>query len=174
MDPKPSEHPIQAFFEEAVHRSLAHKLGMPGYEDVEAYLAAMLVRFAHRERLFALRDSEGHRLERIEDMLPEGDIRQNAMTFEREREVHRHIGDYLLFWSGMFPEHLPNATGAPTIPDAVRQGSESYEIVSSFDYVPFDAEAPLYRKLSFEFEMFRVGLLLVRESLAGLRPPGPA
>jgi hypothetical protein len=88
-------------------------------------------------------------------MLAEGDVRLNADSFEREREVHKHIGDYILFWSGLNPHYLQRLKlddGRELVCDYTRQGKQSYFVVSTFDYRPFDSEAPTFRKLSDGFE----------------------
>jgi hypothetical protein len=168
------EHPIKAFFQEAVHVSFSNRLGMRNFEDVEMYLAEMLAKFMHDEEIFAIRDAHGRRLRNIPDMLAEGDVRLNADSFEREREVHRHVGDFLMFWSGLFPEFL-DSVGAHVhdgLIDAIKQGQHSYYVVSSFDYPPYDWEAPTFLKLSREFEGCRIGLNLVRASFEGFQLQG--
>jgi hypothetical protein len=168
------QHPIRAFFQEAVHDSLNRRLGMRNMEEVEIYLAELLAKFLHDEEIFAIRNAKGRRIRSVPDMLAEGDVRLNAESFEREREVHRHIGDFLLFWSGLFPEFLESvgATAKDGLIDAVRQGRHSYYVVSSFDYAPFDLEAPVFKKLSEEFEGCREGLALIRASFEGFRLQG--
>ncbi|HRK20774.1 MAG TPA: hypothetical protein PLX06_03155 [Fimbriimonadaceae bacterium] len=165
---------IEVFFREAVHESLHDRLGLRNMEDVENYMAGLLARFLHDEKIFAIRDAHGRRVRSVAEMLAEGDVRLNAASFEREREVHRHIGDFLLFWSGLFPEFLDSIRdhAADGLIDAVRQGSESYYIVSSFDYAPYDSEAPTFRKLSNEFLACREGLRLMRGSFEGFRRQG--
>jgi hypothetical protein len=67
------------------------------------YLANLLVRFARSEAITGYRDAEGRRLTQVVDMLQEAEHRQA----KPRRELHRHIGDYTLFWTGVFPEALP-------------------------------------------------------------------
>ncbi len=165
-------HPLRAFFQDALHETFAQRVGLRDCEDVEAYLAQLLVLFLHHENIFALRDSGGRRLETVAEMLAEGDVRLNATSFDREREVHRHIGDFLLFWSGLFPEFLSGSPGLESVEDAVQRGRFSYFIVSSFDHAPYDSEAPTFRKLSMEFEACREGLLMVRAAFEGFQGPG--
>lgn len=167
-------HPIEIYFREAVHEALNRRLGLREMEDVEVYVASLLAKFLHEEAIFAIRDAYGRPIRSIVEMLAEGDVRLNAESFEREREVHRHIGDFLLFWSGLFPEFLESvgASAGDGLIDAVKQGAESYYIVSSFDYAPFDREAPTFRKLSIEFAACREGLSLMRASFDGFRRLG--
>jgi hypothetical protein len=163
------DHPIRHYFAGALHESLT-RIGLQESE-VEGYLAEMMVRFLHRDGLYEIRDAFGHRLESVTDMVAEGDVRLNANSFDREREVHRHIGDFLLFWSGVYPEFLKNLT-APTSKDAmldpVRQGRFSYHLVSTFDHGDYARQAPVFRKLSEDFEGYRYGLSLVRDRFDGL------
>ena len=45
--------------------------------------------------------SRGRRVWQVAERLVEGDVLLNATSFEREREVHKHIGDFTLFWTGL-------------------------------------------------------------------------
>ncbi|MBL4883773.1 MAG: hypothetical protein JKY95_04430 [Planctomycetaceae bacterium] len=66
------------------------------------YLTDLLLRFLRNEAIFKLRDQQGHRLEQVSGMLYEAE-----QSHERpRREIHRHIGDFTLFWSGVYPESL--------------------------------------------------------------------
>jgi hypothetical protein len=132
---------------------------------VESYLVEMLVRFLHQDGIHAIRDATGRTVTSIPEMLAEGDIRLRADSFERERQVHRHIGDFLLFWSGMFPESMPamvKQSGIDKILDPIGQGRMSYHVVSTFNYPPYEEEAQIFHKLSEGFEDYRYGLTLVR------------
>ena len=160
-------HPIRRYFAAEVHNALL-KVGLCE-QDVEAYLAHMLVDFLHHDKIYAIRDAEGHRLEAVVDMLAEGDIRVNANSFDRERQVHKHIGDFLLFWSGLFPEFLKtmkHTTHRDVVIDVVKQGQQSYYVASTFEHDPYKVEAPVLLKLSTGFEGYQRGLSVVRESLA--------
>ena len=162
------DHPIRAYFAESLHGPLV-RLGLDENE-VEAYLTEMLVRFLHQDGVYAIRDAFGSRVETVTEMAAEGDIRLNADSFDREREVHRHIGDFLLFWSGLFPESLDRLTaptGLDALLDPIRQGQMSYYLVSTFDHGDYAREAPVFRRLSDEFEGYRESLYLVRETFEG-------
>lgn len=167
-------HPIRAYFAQALHESLHERLGITE-EDVEQYLQDMLLEFIHSDGIFSIRDPFGQRVEYVADMMAEGDVRLNADSFERERQVHKHIGDFVLFWSGVFPEfllHLKNPFGKDAIVDYTKQGKLSYHVVSTFEYPPYDEEAPVFKKLSEGFEEFREALTLVRASFNGFAMQG--
>lgn len=152
-----NQNPLTQFFANAIHESLS-RIGISEI-DAETYLADMLVRFQNQDELYGIRDQSGRRLSRISDMVAEGDVLMNATSFDREREVHRHIGDFLLFWSGLYPESLERRE---RMIDPVRQGAYSYYVVSTFDHGSYATEAPIFRKLSQGFAQFREGLLMVR------------
>src|SRR5690242_19836093 len=128
-------HPIRMYFAAEIHRAL-QEVGLCE-QDVEAYLSHMMVTFLHNENIYAIRDAAGHRIEAVIDMLAEGDIRINANSFDRERQVHKHIGDFLLFWSGLFPEFLKHHKGSmhkDVAVDILRQGQKSYYVASTFEH----------------------------------------
>lgn len=168
------EHPIRRFFAEALHDSLRVQMGLR-HEDVEEYLCEMLLHFLHNDEIFGLRDAAGQRLDKVVDMVAEGDVRLNADSFEREREVHKHIGDFLLFWGGVFPEFLKQlkAPGAKDVLlDPMGQGRLSYYVASTFDYGDYAREAPVLRTLSSEFDAYVHGLSLMRAQYLGIQARG--
>lgn len=158
------DHPIHRVFREALQASLFDTLGLKD-EAVEHYLEGMLVEFLHFDGIYRIRDASGNRVTSVSGMVAEGDVRLNATSFDREREVHKHLGDFLLFWSGMFPEELRNLPLPDRVIDCEKQGKFSYYVVSTFDHKPYDQEAPVFRRLSEEFELLREGLSLVRRKL---------
>jgi hypothetical protein len=173
--PNGSQNPLRNYFRSVLHDVYGSKIRIQDSGVIEEYVADLLVRFLHQENIFSLRDAEGNRVESLTAMLEEADIRLKATSFDREREVHRHIGDFLLFWSGLFPEMLTQIRGFQTNdPDseAALQGQFSYEIVSSFDHAPYGEEAPLFRRLATSFLDCREGLRLVRASFEGFRLQG--
>jgi hypothetical protein len=125
------------------------------------YLADMLVRFVRLDAVFRIRDTRGRRLEEVAEMLLEAQQRQA----KPRREIYRHIGDFTLFWSGVYPEalsRLQSADRKDQLLDYHAQGKRSYLIASTFDEEPYQEEAPVLRRLSEEFEICTVGLRRVR------------
>lgn len=151
MDKIDSAHPLNLLFQELVHEQYARHIDSKGDPQVEAYLTRLLVAFVRTEDVFAIRDAEGRPLRTVFEMLAEADVRLNATSFARERAVHKHIGDFLLFWSGVYPAFLHSVKiDSPTdLPcDYTHQGQSSYHLVSTFDHPPYQAEAPTFRALS--------------------------
>jgi hypothetical protein len=160
------EHPIWMYFGTAIHQAMEESFGLSD-DDVEVYMTNLLVDFLHGDNLYAIRDRLGKPVDSISEMLSEGDVRLNANSFDREREVHRHIGDFLLFSSGLFPEFLRSIRATnmqDLLLDVNRQGKESYHIASTFDHEPYSAESKTLGKLSEQFEAYQASLMLVRAS----------
>lgn len=126
------------------------------------YLADLLSRFVRWEAIFRLRDTVGRRLEEVAEMMLEAEQRQG----QPRREVYRHIGDFTLFWTGVYPEalsRLQEASHKDHLLDYTQQGKRSYFIASTFEDDPYRDEAPVLRRLSEEFELCSVGLRRVRQ-----------
>lgn len=160
-----NRHPLEQLFRDLVERAFVLSLRWDDRQVID-YLTRLLMQFTHRDSLYALRDVNGRPLEEVADMLYYADVRLGAQSFYQEREVHKHIGDYTLFWSGLFPEALPKLRASlrkDHLVDYVQQGKQSYYLVSLFDIGEWRAEAPLFRKLSDQFEVCRQGLYAVRQ-----------
>jgi hypothetical protein len=164
LAPIPEDHPLRALFHDLVAHAFHDTLGIT-QRQLSLYLADLLTEFAHRDSLYRICNSQGKRLDQVMDMLAEADVLLDAPSFERERTVHKHIGDYTLFWAGIYPEalRLLRAPGRmDSLIDYIRQGKQSYYIVSTFQQGPYAREARLFRQLSDEFELCQYGLSLVR------------
>ncbi len=163
-------HPLEPFFHEALHNSYEVKLGLNDPE-VTGYLARMLCEFSEAENLFKLRDRMGRPIEDLEQMLQAADpVYGTAPSFDAERSVRQYIGDFALFVAGICPEALAPESNPqpnrPTLNELVRIGKESYFIVSQFNVFEFEEEAPLFARLSENFEHCIQGLALMRKELS--------
>jgi hypothetical protein len=160
-------HPLRRLFTDLVSRELVQE------RDIAAYVADLLVDFTHVDRLYRIRNSRGKRLEEVGEMLLESNPLLDARSFEREREVRKHVGDFTLFLTGMFPEYvaaLPRrGLRLDSVIDYVKAGKESYRVVAAFDQWEYRRIAPLFRRLADQFEYCVFGLNRVRSRLAALR-----
>ncbi len=160
-----NRHPLEQLFRDLVERAFVLSLRWDDRQVID-YLTRLLMQFTHRDALYALRDVNGRPLEEVAEMLYYADVRLGAQSFYQEREVHKHIGDYTLFWTGLFPEAVPKLRASlrkDHLVDYVRQGKQSYYLVSLFDIGEWREEAPLFRKLSEQFEVCQQGLYAVRQ-----------
>ena len=138
--------------------------------QVATYVTGLLADFARTENLYRIRNAQGKHLEDVGEMLIESNPLLDAASFDRERQVRKHVGDYTLFMTGLFPESVKKARRArqprlDAFVDFVRAGKESYRIVSSFNQFEYKEEAPLFRRLSENFELCVVGLNFVKQDL---------
>jgi hypothetical protein len=100
----PETHPLQQLFVELVGRHYAEEIGIRDPQIV-GYVAHLLSEFCDAEQLLKIRNAAGKPLNDVGEMLIESDpIYGPAPSFDRERQVRKHIGDYTLFYAGMFPE----------------------------------------------------------------------
>jgi len=172
----PPGHPLQRLFAGLTERNFIVHLGWRDPEVIR-YVTDVLTDFVHIDRLYRIRNARGQRVEEVAEMLAEGDLLQRASSVERERAVHKHVGDYTLFMTGLFPEFLRRLrtqralVSADAFLDFIQVGKRSYRIVSEFGSGPHEALAPLFRKLSENFELCVYGLGYVRSDLDRLRNP---
>jgi len=98
-----------------------------------------------------------------------------AQSFDRERQVRKHIGDYTLFFTGMFPESINylrlRKQRLDSVIDWMKAGKESYYIVSKFDCFEYTKVAPLFERLSDHFEQCVYGLNCVKNELQEMQHP---
>jgi hypothetical protein len=171
----PESHLLRDFFLDLVSRHYAETIVLRDPE-VSGYVANMLTDFCEDEQLHKIRDSAGRPLHDVGEMLLESDpIYGAAPSFDRERQVRKHIGDYTLFFTGMFPESINSyrlrRNRLESFIDFIQAGRESYYIVSKFDYFEYAKVAPLFRKMAENFEECVVGLNMVKNDLQEMQHP---
>ena len=160
-------HPLRRLFTDLVAKELAAD------HEVVVYVANLLMDFVDVDQLYRIRNARGKRLEEVGEMLVESNLALDARSFEREREVRKHVGDYTLFLTGMFPEYvaaLPRrGLRLDSFIDYIKAGKESYRIVAAFDQAQYRRVAPLFRRLAEQFESSVHGLNRVKSHLEVLR-----
>jgi len=160
---------------ELVGRHYGDELGIRDPE-MSGYVANMLAEFCEVDQLLKLRNAGGKPLDDVGEMLLESDpIYGPAPSFDRERQVRKHIGDFTLFFSGMFPESINHIRmrrqRLENFVDFMKAGKESYYIVSKFEFFEYAKVAPLFGRLSEHFEQCVYGLNLVKNELAEMQHP---
>lgn len=162
----PERHPLRQLFHQVVSGCYIRH-GIVD-RDLAGYVGDMLTEFTATDKLYSVRDSGGRPLKAIQEMIEASDpVFGSAASFDEEREVRRHIGDYALFATGMYPEstQLWRHSGESGFLETVRAGKESYYIVSKFDLFEYRDEASLFARLAEQFERCMSGLARVREEL---------
>ncbi|RJQ13298.1 MAG: hypothetical protein C4560_14515 [Nitrospiraceae bacterium] len=169
-----SGHPLRKLFRSALEYGF--RLNPTDKEGVADYIEEqILCEFINLDNLYRIKDAEGRSLEDMADMLSEGDILLNAQSFDREFQVHKHIGDYTLFMLGMFPSALCGRKGKElllgsiVVPGAslselyILQGRHSYRIASEF------TNRELFMELSMNFQKYRAVIEIVKTYIDALR-----
>src|SRR6201996_872145 len=170
----PESNPLQRFFSEIVERNY-DEVGVRQAE-VQAYVANLLTEFCESENLFKIKNEDGRSLSDVGEMLLESDpVYGPAPSFDRERQVRKHIGDFALFFAGMFPESINQVRlrrhRLESFIEWMKAGKESYYIVSKFEHFEYAKVAPLFAHLSREFEGCVYGLNMVKNDLQEVHHP---
>jgi hypothetical protein len=156
------DHPLRRLFAGLTEQTFLSTLGMADPQLID-YLSLLLSRFIHVDGVFRLRNAHGRRLEEVADMMLEAEaLPSQGRT---RREAHRHIGDFTLFWTGVYPEalrRLRSVLRRDHFIDYCEQGKRSYYIASTFEDDLYRDEAPVLRRLSDQFELCAYGLNQVR------------
>ena len=159
---------LKGLFEEVIRRNFEESVHLAD-RDVMKYVADLLLRFSRTEELYRIRDACGQALEGVGEMLIASNPLLEAASFDTEREVRKHIGDFTLFFAGLFPEAINQwrlrRARLDALLDYIETGKESYYIVSEFNQFEYQATAPLFKKMSEEFERCVFGLNLVKRDL---------
>ncbi len=136
------------------------QLGVVDTQMVD-YVSQLLVRFTRLDSLQKVRQIDGRPATEVVSLVCEAENRIGSAR----REVHRHIGDFTLFWSGVYPEALREMQ-APDKRDCFlnycAQGKRAYKIASSIASDEPTATADLLARMSEQFEMCAYGLREIR------------
>ena len=136
------------------------KLGIADVQLID-YVSDMLSRYVRVESSHKVRRSNGRPATEVYQMLREAEQRIGLAR----REVHRHIGDFTLFWSGMYPESLRKTRpheSADAFLDYCQQGKRAYAIAAEIEAGRDRPSSDLLQQLSDQFEMCAYGLREVR------------
>ena len=152
---------LRRFFSGLAEHTFEIKLGIVDPPLID-YLSELLVQSVRMDQLHHVRTPRGHLIQELGLMLVEAEQRIGSAR----RSVHRYIGDFALFWAGLFPEYLRQTHSDADI-DRFGQyclhGKRAYLIASSIE--ANDEEAPpsdILERLGLEFEMCAYGLREVR------------
>jgi hypothetical protein len=126
------------------------------------YISDLMIRFVRFDSLTRVRGPSGVPMHEVVDMLTEAESRVGIAR----REVHRHIGDVTLFWTGVYPEALPSlkkTSSKDFFVNYCEQGKRAYFIASTIQTDrDEDADSEVLQRLSREFEMCAYGLGEIR------------
>lgn len=135
------------------------KLGVADVELV-GYVSDLILRFVRVDAIHRMRRSDGRPVTEVLSMLIEAERRIGLA----KREVHRHIGDFTLFWSGMYPESMRRGPGESSdqLLAYFSHGKRSYKIAADIAADADRPNGPLLGRLSDQFELCAYGLREIR------------
>jgi hypothetical protein len=170
----PTGHLLSRMFAGLAEHAFFSHLGVadPPLTD---YLSGLLTRFLHFDAVYRLRNRSGQPITELTEMVIEAE--QLPAGGRTRREYYRHIGDFALFWTGLYPEaveRLRRRACKDAMVSYTAQGKRGYLITSRLEEEEqHGEEANLFRRLSEQFELCAVGLRKVREEWehAGDTPP---
>lgn len=143
--------------------------------ELTDYLSGLLCSFVHVEQIYALRGVDGHVIRDLSRMEADTVLAPDISDTRRRRLVNKYIGDFTLFWTGVYPEQLNPRRhgGAPQLDAYLRQGRTSYGIASALSRGDDQPPAHVLRCLSENFECCVHGLHLVRTTWERAASPDP-
>jgi hypothetical protein len=158
MDPGP----LARFFD----RMTRQTFGDLALDDapVARYLTVLLTRFARADALHASDLLPARRLNTVVDALLEieraWEWGSPAFDPGRERTVRRHIGDYTLFMTGVFREHVERLA---IVGYYQHEGRRAYRFLSETTRGGAEPEAVVFRRLADRFEEYAGALSYMRK-----------
>ena len=164
------ESAAQRFFAGVTEQAFMTELGVADPPLLD-YVSGLLVRFVSSDSIYSVRSVRGERLTQVTDMLAEANERRGPA----KRALHRHIGDFTLFWTGVFPEiaeRIRKTGGKDALLDYREMGKQSYAAASRIPVEKEFAPSEVLERLSSEFELCVYGLGEVRKAMED-RDGGP-
>jgi hypothetical protein len=151
---------LQKFFLKMVRQSF-WQLGI--YDaTVAEYVADVLAEFARSDNLYKYRSRRGRKVDSMVEMLAYESVSAgDEKEVLRQRSLRKYAGDYALFMSGMFRQHVE---GIGSLEYYIEQGSRSYWTVSELDLSLYRTGYILYQELSKKFEYYSGALDYTRKA----------
>ncbi len=158
----PENHPLRALFRGLVEQVFMTEIGIcdPRLTD---YLSRMLADFVHIDAIYRLRTVDGEVIRDLSRAEAEAYLGPDVDEVTRRRLISRYVGDFTLFWTGVYPESLRGRRGRDRLGEFVVQGRRGYSIASELSDPESEPAPSLLQQLSEEFENCIHGLHLVRE-----------
>ena len=136
---------------------------------VARYVADVLTDFARSENLYKVRARSGRKVDSVVEMLnqkPPSTLADESDVL-RERSRRKYVGDYALFMSGIFRQHVE---GKGSLDYYLQEGSRSYWTVSELDLSLYRTGYFLFQELANKFEYYSGALDYLRKACFATAP----
>lgn len=165
MENSVSQNQLQKFFHNLVRQSF-WQLGI--YDaTVARYVADVLAEFARADNLYRFRNRQGRKVASVVELLAQQRASADETGVLQERSLRKYAGDYALFMSGMFRQHVE---GIGSLEFYIQEGSRSYWTVSELDLSLYRTGYLLYQELSKKFEYYSGALDYTRKAYFAAAP----
>ncbi len=151
--------PIQRYFAGLVENTFHSQLGVVDPPMIE-YLTELLLRSVRSDMVHRVRGVTGKPIMSVPEMVAEA----SARLGDAKRELHLHIGDFTLFWAGIYPEALQDGDEDTSKFEAYCCfGKRSYKIASEIEAADKTAvPSTLLERLSDRFDLCCYSLREIR------------
>ncbi len=152
---------MQRYFAGLAETTFQSQLGVVDPPMID-YISSLLIRFVRNDVVHSFRSVTGRPILTIAEMVAEA----SARLGDAKRELHQHIGDFTLFWAGVYPEALRKSV-EPSVSDQFEtycaHGRRAYRIASCIETTRPDApESEILERMSVRFDLCCYGLREVR------------
>ncbi len=163
MTPLGPGHPLRKLFGGLVEQVFNIDMGICSPPLTE-YVSELLAEFVHVDHIYRLHTADAETIRDLSRMEAEACLGPDVSEAQRRRLINKYIGDFTLFWTGVYPETLrPRFHGGiDQLGVYLAQGKRSYGIAGELTGAGQDPPADVLLELSAQFEFCVHGLHLVR------------
>jgi hypothetical protein len=132
--------------------------------EVADYVASLLAEFSQEERRHTLGDGDNEEHHYVADLL----VAAERAPSERVFLIHSQVGNFSLFMTGIFPEHVQYRVwrrGAPGISFYEDVGSASFRLASHHALAHRHALREIYQLMAEQFRDVRLSLNRLSDAL---------
>ncbi|MGE3181548.1 MAG: hypothetical protein AB7N71_07955 [Phycisphaerae bacterium] len=158
-------HSLEDLFGGLVEQVFMAEIGICD-PTLTSYLTNLLIDFVHTDKIYRLQTADGEALRDLAAIEAGVVLPEKCDGTERTRLINRYVGDFALFWTGVYPETLRprRRHGADRLREYMLRGKQSYSIASELTLGSTKPPGELLAHLSEQFECCVHGLHRVRES----------
>ena len=161
MSANPNSSVMRRYFSGLAEATFQSQLGVVDPPMVD-YVTSLLIRFIRNDSVHAFRSISGRPMMSVAEMVAEASERLG----DAKRRLHQHIGDFTLFWAGVYPEALrrpDDKSGGDQFESYCSHGRRAYRIASCIESSEKNATEPqVLERLSEQFDLCCYGLREVR------------
>lgn len=150
---------VERYFAGLAENTFQSQLGVVDPPLID-YVTDLLIRSIRNDLLHRIRGVTGRPLTTVQEMVAEAAQRLG----DARRELHRQIGDFTLFWAGLYPEALrgSDAKISDQFETYCSYGKRSYLIASTMTPPEKNPPAEVLERLSERYDLCCYGLREIR------------